>query len=303
MVMGTNHLSITTSILAGIQLENPLMNGAYIGSKTLEDVEELARSAAGAVVVGSISVKPRLANAGQGYWLHKEGLFSLNSFGMPNGGLPYFEKSLPKMVEVAHAANKPLIANVIGFSNEEFVALIKLAEKSGADMVELNFGCPNVWDGGKQKRILSYHADLVKSTLEQVAKHRPKVKMCVKISPLPPDILVAVAMEIINSGTVQAITCTNSYPNAAVTMGARLNGLADNTLAGMSGRALKPISLGLVKQLKAILPADLAIIGCGGISTSNDVMDYLDAGAAAIQVATALKEEGTGIFTQLLASK
>src|SRR5579872_2261882 len=143
--------------VAGLRLANPLMNGAYIHSKTLEDVEILAQSACSAIVVGTITVKPRKPNPGQGYWLHKERFYSLNSFGLPNGGVPYFKVHLPRMVETAHAAGKPLIANVVGFTNEEFAALVVLAERSGADMAELNFGCPNVWDGGTQKRIISYH--------------------------------------------------------------------------------------------------------------------------------------------------
>jgi len=276
------------------------MNGAYILSKTLRDVEVLAKSKSGAIVVGSISVLPRKPNPGKGYWLHKEGFFSLNSFGMPNGGIPYFEKALPKMVEISHAAHKPLIANVDGFSNSEFVTLIKLAEKSGADMVELNFGCPNIWDNGHQKRILSYHASLVKSTLASIAKKHPKIKICVKISPLPPDILHEVAKVIINSGIVSCITATNSYPNASVTTGAQGDDGPDDTLAGLAGRALKPISVGVVKQLYELLPKEIAIIGCGGIASANDVKDYLAAGAQAVQIATALKEEGAGIFKKIL---
>ncbi len=286
--------------IAGIKFGNSLMNGAYINSKSLEDVEQLVGSAAGAVVVGSISIKPRKSNSGQGYWFHKERFFSLNSFGMPNGGIPYFKNNLPKMVEIAHNSGKPLIANLIGFSNEEFGILIKLAEKSDVDMAELNFGCPNVWDGDKQKRILSYHSYLVKSTLAYIRKQRPKIKICVKISPLPPDILQEVSKVIIDSGIVQVITATNSYPNASITTGAQTGNQPSDTLAGLAGRALKPISVGVVKQLHQILPTHIDIIGCGGISSANDVKDYLAAGAKAVQIATALKEEGPAVFEEIL---
>ncbi len=285
---------------AGLQMANPLMNGSYIQSKTLEDIEILAKAVAGAVVVGSISVKPRKPNPGQGYWLHKEKFFSLNSFGMPNGGLPYFKDNLPKMVKLAHSVHKPLIANLIGFSNEDWVTLIKFTETAGVDMVELNFGCPNVWEKNQQKRILSYHASLVKSTLEQIAKHAPKVKICVKISPLPPDILKEVAKVIIDSGIVQVITATNSYPNAYITAGARNGNKSIDLLAGLAGRALKPISVGVVKQLHQILPKRIDIIGCGGVSSANDVKDYLEAGAKAVQIATALNDEGPAVFEKIL---
>lgn len=276
------------------------MNGAYIKSKTLRDVEVLAKSASGAIVVGSISVKPRKPNVGQNYWLHNEGLFSLNSYGLPNGGILYFKKYLPQMVEVAHAHNKPLIANVVGFSNEEFVTLVEFVEKAGADIVELNLGCPNVWEEGRQKQIISYHPTLIKSVLQSIAKQRPKVKICVKISPLPPDLLSEVCRVIKNSKIVSVVTATNSYPNAYVTTGAQGTGGRADTLAGLAGRSLKPISVGVVKQLRTLLPNQMDIIGCGGISSSSDVKDYLDAGAKAVQIATALKEEGPAIFEKIL---
>jgi dihydroorotate dehydrogenase (fumarate) len=286
--------------IAGIRLANPLMNGAYIRSKTLEDVKMLAASDCGAIVVGSISVKPRRANPGQNYWYHKERFFSLNSYGLPNGGIPYFKNYLPRMVETAHAAGKPLIANLIGFSSEEFGILVDLAEKSGADMAELNFGCPNVWDGGSQKRIISYHASLVKPVLAHIAKQSPKIKICVKISPLPPDILQEVAQAMADSNVVHAVTATNSYPNSYVTAGARSEDSSSEVLAGLAGRALKPISVGVVKQLREVLPRHIDIIGCGGISSANDVKDYLAAGAKAVQIATALKEEGPSTFEKVL---
>jgi len=286
--------------IAGIKFANALMNGAYINSKTLKDAQNLALSASGAIVMGSISVKPRSKNPGQNYWLHKNELFSLNSYGMPNGGLPYFNDKLPKMVKLAHDANKPLIANLIGFSNDEFKDLLTLAERSGADMAELNFGCPNLWDGDTQKRIISYHASLVRSTLATIKRHKPRIKISVKISPLPPDILHEVAGVIVESGIVQFITATNSYPNAAITSGANKNTRPSKKLVGLTGSALKPLSLGVVLQLRSILPRDIYIIGAGGISTNTDVKDYLAAGATAVQIATALKDRGPSVFEKIL---
>lgn len=286
--------------IAGVEFGNVLMNGAYIGSKTLEDVETLAQSGCGGIVVGSISVKPRKSNPGQGYWLHKERFYSLNSYGMPNGGLPYFRRNLPKMVEVAHAHSKPLIANLVGFSKEEFVQLIQLAQDSGADMAELNFGCPNVWDNGEQERIVSYHADLVKAILTAVSEQKPVIKLSVKISPLPPDILRDVARVIADSGIIQVVTATNSYPNASITTGTRGTQDQGIVLAGLTGRALKPISVGVVTQLRQLLPRRIDIIGCGGISSINDVKDYLSAGAKAVQIATTLVDDGPSVFAKLL---
>lgn len=289
--------------IAGISFGNLVMNAAYVHSKTLEDVEALVKSDSGAIVVGSILVKARKPNPGQGYWRHKEGFYSLNSYGLPNGGMPYFRGTLPKMVELAHANGKPLIANIVGFTKEEFVELIKLAEESGADIVELNLGCPNIWHKGKQKRIISYHASLVKEVLDYIGQHPPSIKIAVKISPLPPDILGEVAQAITNSGIVQVVTATNSYPNAATTTGTNGPSNYDETLAGLAGRALKPISLGIVQQLRAVLPDSIQIIGAGGISSANDVNDYLLAGAAAVQIATALVDDGLTVFRRIIQTR
>lgn len=286
--------------VAGVRLGNVLMNASYVHSKTLEHAKVFANSAAGAVLIGSISVKLRRPNPGQGYWLHKERFFSLNSFGLPNGGMPYFAKHLPAMVKLAHDQGKPFIANVVGFRQEDYVTLVPFVEKLGVDMVELNFGCPNVWDGGQQKRIISYHAELVQETLQAIAQTKPTVPISVKISPLPPDILQEVSAVLTKSPIVRAVTACNSYPNAAVTYGTKGIGDDREVLAGLAGRALKPISLGVVKQLRQLLPRRIDIIGCGGIYSANDVQDYLDAGAKAVQLASALADDGVSIFEKIL---
>lgn len=283
--------------VAGLTLQNQVMNGAYIGSKTSEDAISLIESRAGAIVVGSISMQPRVANGGQGYWRHQEGLYSLNSYGMPNGGFDYFKKELPKIVQLAHSRNKPVIVNIVGFSLDDFVPLAQLAENSGCDMAELNLGCPNVWDAGKQKRIISYHPELIKEVLDSIKASKLQIAISIKISPVPPDTLADIVRVIAESGVVRAVVATNSYPNAFGSAKSRVGG--EPEYAGMTGRALKPISLGIVKQLSVLLPSDIDIIGCGGIMSLNDVNDYVSAGAKAVQVATALVDQGLGVFQVL----
>jgi dihydroorotate dehydrogenase len=284
--------------IAGVTIANKLMNGAYIHSKTLGDIKKLIASGSGAVVVGSISVQPRSANLGQKYWRHKQGFYSLNSYGMPNGGMAYFKKHLPVMVEMAHEARIPLIANIVGFSKEEFADLVMFAKTSGADMVELNLGCPNVWDRGKQEEILSYNPVRVSEILQFISKQNLQIPICVKLSPLPPELLKQISTLIAGCGIVKAVTATNSYPNALTNSGTKVGN--EEALAGLSGRSLKPISLGVVKQLRSLLPSHIDIIGCGGISTMNDVLDYMGAGAKAVQIATALIDKGTEIFEDIL---
>lgn len=286
--------------IAGILFSNALMNGAYIGSSTMEDVQVLTHSSSGAVIVGSITEKPRTRNAYDHYWRHKERFFSLSSYGMPNGGIPYFQKQLPKMVSLAHRYGKPLITNVAGFSPTEFVHLVGLSEEAGADMVELNLGCPHSWNDTKEERIISYHASLVESVLDAIKRQHPKITICTKLSPLPPDILREVTATIADSGIVKVITATNSYPNASLATGTSTNDTDSDLLAGMSGKSLKPISIGVIRQIRKVLPKRIAIIGCGGIYNAGDVSDYLEAGAQAIQIASSLIDNGPSTFDKII---
>ena len=154
--------------IAGIRLEHPLMNGA--GTCKLIDgdmgVKTLVRSATSAIVVGSITLEPRPGNSGDVFFVNNG--FSLNSMGLPNPGADYYRKNLPEMVKLAHQARKPLFVSVAGFTHEEYADLTVLAFDGGADLVELNLACPNVWQGSSQKRIACFDSKLVSEILRTV---------------------------------------------------------------------------------------------------------------------------------------
>ncbi|MBI1999502.1 MAG: dihydroorotate dehydrogenase, partial [Parcubacteria group bacterium] len=114
--MDTGDLAVT---LAGMDLEHPIINAAGT-CRTLEDVEKFARTSIAAIVVGSVTASPRPENQGVTYYEQRSDtdslLFTVNSRGMPNGGIPYYENHLPQMVRVAHDAGKKLVLNVAGVS-------------------------------------------------------------------------------------------------------------------------------------------------------------------------------------------
>src|SRR5688500_17669015 len=120
--------------------------------QTVDDVAKLARSAVAAVVVGSITAEPRTGNGGDVYW--SSPAFSLNSLGLPNRGADHLRRELPRMLEHTRAAAKPLVVSIAGFTVEEYARLAEAA--LGADLVEVNLGCPNVWSDGEQKRIACF---------------------------------------------------------------------------------------------------------------------------------------------------
>lgn len=292
--------------IAGIRLEHPIMNGAGWACKTIEEVQALARAPVSAIVVGSITMEPRLGNPGNVFWQDPAGVYSLNSLGLPNPGCPYYGENLQQMRRTTHNAQKPLIVSIACFSPEEYAELAGFVAAEDVDMVELNLGCPNVWGPGGQKPIASYEPKLMEKIL-QLAKEElrqyPLVRVAVKISPLPPAILNEVASVIAESGFVDAITATNTIPNGFA-WGERWKPAIDpgDGLAGIAGPALKPVSMGVIKQLCQLLPDTIDIIAAGGVRSGSDVADYLNISpkVKAVQVVTAHANEGTGVFGRIL---
>ncbi len=290
------HLATT---LAGFQLEHPLMNAAGT-CKTLRDVENLARSAVSAIVVGSITSQARMGNEGQVYWPGQT--YSLNSLGMPNPGGDYYGENLPHMVELAHAAGKPLAVNVAGFKPAEYGELAQLAHNGGADFIELNLGCPNVWDDGDQKRIASFDPSGIAAILAEIERRVPdNHPVGVKLSPYSDPGMLAEVAQTIKELPISYVATTNTFPNAFV-LDENGKPVINVGLAGMSGAAIKPVGLGQVKQLRQLLPDSVQLVGVGGIANGRDMLDYLRVGACATQAATAYwnSNENPGVFGDIL---
>lgn len=290
--------------LAGVHLECPVMNAAGT-CKIEEEVEILARSATAAIVVGSITVLQRESNEGEVFWF--DNMFSLNSIGLRNLGMSYYNHCLSEMVGTAHKADKSLWVSVVGFSPDEYAILTKFAFEKGADVVELDLGCPNIWEGGVQKRITCFNPLLVKKILKSVKKMvGQEAKVVAKLSPFSDPVLLKQVAEAINQSRVaKAVTTTNTFPNAlAFDERGRPRITPGDGLAGLGGPAITPIALGQVKQLRSFLPKNIDLIGVGGISVGKDILDFHLAGAKAVQICTVLlKSEPKvwpDVFTRLL---
>jgi dihydroorotate dehydrogenase (fumarate) len=265
-------MNINTT-LSGLELEHPLFNAAGT-CKTVEDVKRLATSATAAIMVGSITKEERTGNSGEVYWAGP--MFSLNSLGLPNRGAGYYMATLPEMVKVAHGAGKLLFVNVAGFSPNEYADLASVAVWGGADLVELNLGCPNVWNDGAQKRIACFDPELVDQTLERV-QERIGVgeRLAVKISPFSdPFALAEVARVIGGSKMVKIVTTVNTFPNAFSYNKGKPRITPGGGLAGFAGPAMKPIGLGQVLQLRGLLPMRIQLVGVGGVTHGEDIREY-----------------------------
>ncbi len=295
-------MKLSTTV-AGIPLLHPLMNAAGT-CKTLESVKKLAPSATAAVVVGSITVEPRPGNSGNVYYHDEAGKFSINSLGLPNPGAEYYRQNLPEMVSIAHDNGKPLIVSVAGFSPEEYAMLVELALSAGADLVEVNLGCPNVWNGGKQKRIVCFDHRMVMKVLSFI-EHAVglEANVAVKVSPYSDPYALERMAELIGVWkVVKIVTGSNTFANALV-YNKQMKPVIDvpQGLAGLAGPGMKQIALGQVRQFRTHLPGDVQVIGVGGITCAQDVWEYIVSGAAAVQVATAYLERGERVFGEILA--
>jgi dihydroorotate dehydrogenase (fumarate) len=274
-----------------IQISPPLMNGGGC-CKTIEHVKELSQSLAGAVLVGSITMKERSGNAGDVFWAGED--VALNSLGMPNGGLIYLFRYLPEMARIVHEAKKALIVNVAGFNADEYASLAGEALRCGADAVELNLGCPNVVkDDGSRKPIASFDLEVMSDILSAVESHVGRnAPVWVKVSPYSdPGLLKEAAAVLLLYPVVKAVTAINTFPNA---YGLKGNGkpIIDVGFAGLSGPALKYIGLGQIKQWHDALRGQIKLIAVGGIRTGKDIADYQTLGADAFQITTELLKSG-----------
>ncbi len=269
--------------LAGIKLEHPLMNAA--GTCLYPSgVARFAQSAVSAITLGSITMRHREQNPGRGYW--SDPLYSLSSLGLPSRGHEYFRGVLPGMAHVSHEAGKPLLVSVAGFEPGEYAQLACLVEDTGADGVELNLGCPVAQDAGTPVQIASFDPGAITTIVEGARSAiTAGYPLGVKLSPYSDPWLLGEVARRMSELPINYVVTSNSFPNAfSANMGKRQ--WVHIGLAGMSGAALKPIGLGQVRQLREALPDSVQIVGAGGVSSGRDVIDYLQAGACAVQAAT-----------------
>src|SRR5271169_2048141 len=201
----------------------------------------------------------------------------LNAIGLENVGVEAF---LKEKLPLLQKYNTHVIVNVFGYCLEEYVDVIRrLEEGEGISAYELNISCPNVKRGGMQ---FGSNPDLVEEVVGAARKAAEKRPLWVKLSPLVTDIgLIARRAE---AAGADALTVANTYPAMAIDPWTRKSRLGNQT-GGLSGPAIKPITLRLVWETWKAVKSP--ILGLGGIETAKDVLDYLAVGATAVQVGTA----------------
>lgn len=264
-------MNLQTTI-CDIKFKNPIIaaSGTFGFGEEYNELYDV--SCLGGISSKGLTLKPKDGNEGIRVYETPSGM--MNSVGLQNPGIEAFiEHGIANM----RRFNNVLIANMGGHSMEDYTTGAAMLSAADIDMLELNISCPNVKSGGMAFGI---KADVAKEVVSAVRKVCTK-PLIVKLSPNAENIVdMALACE---EAGADALSLVNTFQAMAIDLHKR-KPVFNNVYAGLSGAAIKPIALRMVhsvcKQVK------VPVIGIGGISSATDVLEFVMAGASAVQIGT-----------------
>jgi dihydroorotate dehydrogenase (NAD+) catalytic subunit len=261
--------------VGALRLRNPVITASGTFGYGVEFAHLVDLNKLGGIVTKGISREPIEGAPAPRVCETASGM--LNAIGLQNIGVEEFVKT---KLPVLQKYNTPVIVNVFGYCLEDYVEVIhKLEETEGISAYELNISCPNVKQGGMQFGASPSAVVEVVGAARKAAAKRP---LWVKLLPLVTDIKeIAGAAE---SAGADALTIANTYPAMAIDLKTGKSKIG-NATGGLSGPAIKPITLRLVWEARKAVK--IPILGLGGIETAEDVLEYVAVGASAVQVGTA----------------
>lgn len=260
--------------IAGVKLKNPVLTASGTFGYGEEFTNIIDVESLGGIVTKSITLHERAGHPPPRTCETAAGM--LNAIGLANVGI---ERFIDEKIPFLRKLKTVVIVNVAGATISEYGELCRRLEKSGGfDMIELNVSCPNVDEGGMEFGVESESIIKVIAAAKEVTS-RPII---VKLSPNVTSIVdMAHAAK---EGGADAISLINTLVGMAIDIDTAKPRLSNGT-GGLSGPAIKPVALAMVYKVAAAV--DLPIIGIGGISDWSDTVEFLLAGACAIQVGTA----------------
>jgi len=272
--------------IGGMELANPTVLAAGVLGVTGRLLISVARSGAGAVTTKSIGSEPRDGFENPTVVRVQCGL--LNAMGLPNPGMEAFKRELE---EVKRNTEVPVIASVFGFSPDEYATVAATMEDAGADAVELNISCPHVEAVGRE---IGQNPDLVAKTVERV-KDEVDLQVFTKLSPNVTDI-VEIARVAERAGT-DAIVAINTVRGMKIDIETGRPVLSAR-IGGLSGPAVRPIAIRSVYEISR--GVEVPVIGCGGVQSWEDAVEFLLAGANAVEIGTAIMDKGIQVFKNIV---
>ena len=274
--------NLATSV-GKINLKRPAMLASGILGISLDVFNRLYRSGAGAVVTKSLSKEPwegypnpTIFSVNEGGWI--------NAVGLSNPGAPYFAKMIEPNQDV------PIIVSLVGSIPEDFETMVKEFSKCNIAAFELNLSCPHVAKVGLE---VGDDPELVKKIVSTV-KQSTNVPVIAKVGLGTTHYLDTVGTAI-DSG-IDAVTAINTVRAMAIDVETQ-RPILSNKFGGLSGTPIKPIALRCVYEISS--KYDIPIIGCGGVSTWEDAIEFFLAGASAIQVGSAVGDKWVNVFDEI----
>jgi dihydroorotate dehydrogenase (NAD+) catalytic subunit len=271
MVMSS---AINTKVnICGVEFKNPVMtaSGTFGSGKEFSEFVDLNKL--GGVVVKGVAAEPWKGNNAPRIAEVYGGM--LNSVGLQNPGVDYF---INEDIPFLRQYDTNIIVNVCGHSIDEYVNVVKRLKGADVDMLELNISCPNVSEGGMA---FGTDCNMIEKVVSAVKKEADK-PLIVKLSPNVTDITETARAAV--AGGADALSLINTITGMKIDI-YRKKPVLDRKVGGMSGPAVKPVAVRMVYQVcKAV---DVPVIGLGGISTYEDAIEFIMAGATGIAVGTA----------------
>jgi dihydroorotate dehydrogenase (NAD+) catalytic subunit len=260
--------------ICGVRFKNPVLGASGTFGYGLEFAELIDLNKLGGFCTKGLSARPLPGNPPARIVETHGGM--LNAIGLQNiGARAFVEEKLPQLRQY----ETQVIANVFGYSDEDYVEAIEmLNDGDGIAAYELNISCPNVKEGG----IVIGNSPQAAARLTEKAKRAAGRPLIVKLSPNVTDVKV-LARAIVEAGA-DALSLINTLVGMAIDVNTRRPRLSYGT-GGLSGPAIKPIAVRLVDEVARTV--DVPLFGIGGIATAGDALEFIIAGATAIQIGTA----------------
>ncbi len=271
--------------LAGLSLRNPIILASGILGHSAEVFQRIYEGGAAAVVGKSVSLFPRDPYKPPAVVEVRGGF--LNAIGLGNPGAEAFAQELRKL----SARKIPVIASTFGSAPEDFVKMTKILDSAGASAFELNLSCPHVKGVGTE---VGQDPELVAEIVSATKKNTSK-PVFAKVSPSSETLLQIVRAA--EGAGANGITATNTIRAMSIDVESGMPHLS-NRYGGLSGEALHPIAVRCVYEIAE--HTKLPIIGCGGIDSWEDAVEFILAGASAVEIGTVLAYRPPTVIEEIL---
>jgi dihydroorotate dehydrogenase (NAD+) catalytic subunit len=280
-------IDVSTKIL-DLKLANPTMLASGIMGVSGASCCFVAKNGAGAIVPKSLGPKEREGHSNPVLVEFKEGVGFLNAVGLPNSGV---DNSLGEIEFAMKNAGVPVIPSLFGGTKEEYGEVAEKLSTLNPQMLEVNLSCPNTASDFGEAFALSAETA---SDVIRLVKEKTKVPIMAKLAPNVPDIgKIAKAVEAAGADAISAI---NTMPGMEIDVKTG-KPVLHNKSGGVSGPALKPIAVKCVYDIYESV--SVPIVGIGGVSTGEDAVEMIMAGARAVEIGTAIYYRGIDVFRKV----